>query len=49
MTLIPVIAWGTTVQRILKTILDASGDTVICTFREDNKHTIEFDSNYVQP
>ena len=49
MTLNPVIAWGTTVQRILKTTPDGSGDTVICAFRYANKVTIEFDSNYIRP
>ena len=43
----PVSAWARTIQRILKTVPNASLDSKICLFQEGNK-TIEFKSNKVR-
>ena len=40
----PVLAWATTVQRLLKTIPNVSGDTKVCTFWTGQK-VIDIDSN----
>ena len=45
----PVLAWGTTVQRILSTIPEASGDTKVCSFIDGQQKVIDFDSNQVRP
>jgi hypothetical protein len=44
----PVLAWASTIQRILQTVPDASNDTIICAFR-DRDSTIYFDSNSIRP
>ena len=45
----PVLAWATTIQRIMCTIPDASGDTKICSFLDEHHRTIDFDSNHIRP
>ncbi len=43
----PVIAWATTIRRILNTIPGASGDTKVCSFNDSGRIT-EIDSSYAR-
>jgi hypothetical protein len=45
----PVIAWAMTVRRIWSTIPEASGDTRICAFFDDQNRIIDFDANHIRP